>query len=98
MTAPQVNTAPRGRKTVGKQPLAPQVNVLYLGWNNAGTSAGATGGMKMIDYFLILRFTIYKLYFLSRNKCFIAAVGWYRIIRGPAKRITRRIFSRISGL
>ena len=27
MTAPQVNTAPRGRKTVGKQPLAPQVNV-----------------------------------------------------------------------
>ena len=91
-------TAPRGRKTVGKQPLAPQVNVLYIGWNNAGTSAGATGGMKMIDYFLILRFTIYKLYFLSRNKCFIAAIGWYRIIRGPAKRITRRIFSRISGL
>ena len=23
---PQVNTAPRGRKTVGKQPIAPQVN------------------------------------------------------------------------
>ena len=28
MTAPQVNTAPRGRKTVGKQPQAPQVNIL----------------------------------------------------------------------
>ena len=27
MSAPQVNTAPRGRKTVGKQPKAPQVNI-----------------------------------------------------------------------
>ena len=52
MSAPQVNTAPRGRKTVGKQPIAPQVNVYVapqvdvqiLGWNNASTSAGATGG------------------------------------------------------
>ena len=25
--------------------VAPQVNVLILGWNNAGTSAGATGGI-----------------------------------------------------
>ena len=45
MLAPQVNTAPRGRKTVGKQPKAPQVNVLILGWKIAGTSAGATGGI-----------------------------------------------------
>ena len=52
MSAPQVNTAPRGRKTVGKQPkapqvnvyVAPQVNVPILGWKIAGTSAGATGG------------------------------------------------------
>ena len=27
MSAPQVNTAPRGRKTAGKQPKAPQVNI-----------------------------------------------------------------------
>ena len=53
MSAPQVNTAPRGRKTVGKQPKAPQVNISAplevnvpsLGRNNAGTSAGATGGI-----------------------------------------------------
>ena len=45
MSAPQVNTAPRGRKTVGKQPKAPQVIVLILGWKIAGTSAGATGGI-----------------------------------------------------
>ena len=25
--------------------VAPQVNVSILGWNNAGTSAGATGGI-----------------------------------------------------
>ena len=53
MSAPQVNTAPRGRKTVGKQLIAPQVNVYVapqvnvpiLGWKIAGTSAGATGGI-----------------------------------------------------
>ena len=45
MSAPQVNTAPRGRKTVGKQPKAPQVIVLILGWKIAGTSAGSTGGI-----------------------------------------------------
>ena len=45
MSAPQVNTAPRGRKTVGKQPKAPQVDFPIHGWNNAGTSAGATGGI-----------------------------------------------------
>ena len=31
MSAPQVNTAPRGRKTVGKQPKAPQVDIPILG-------------------------------------------------------------------
>ena len=30
---------------LGKRISAPQVNVLILGWNNAGTSAGATGGI-----------------------------------------------------
>ena len=52
MSAPQVNTAPRGRKTVGKQPKAPQVNIstppevnVPYSWAGiAGTSAGATGG------------------------------------------------------
>ena len=30
---------------LGKRISAPQVNVLIHGWNNAGTSAGATGGI-----------------------------------------------------
>ena len=34
-----------GKTTGGKHPKAPQVNVPYLGWKIAGTSAGATGGI-----------------------------------------------------
>ena len=30
---------------LGKRVSAPQVDVPILGWNNAGTSAGATGGI-----------------------------------------------------
>jgi hypothetical protein len=32
------------------------------------------------------------------NICLMAAMGEYSIIRGPAQRITSRIFSRIAGL
>ena len=30
--------------------------------------------------------------------CHMAATGWWKIIRGPEKRMTARIFSRMAGL
>ena len=63
-----------------------------------GAQAQADTAQNDIQYFFHPSSSSRRFSRLVSMTCRMAATGWTKSIRGPEKRITSRIFSRISGL